>query len=165
MSICHLPSSLQADKDVIWEESQGETTFESSNAQPCETSSPSVIARKSVRKSLGGEGPSVPTLPENAMPITPPTALPQQYMHPYHYDPNQDSSTMYSTKYRTLQNPMMVPEMPKMNNQPPERRVPIWNRAENRKITGNAAPLERNLQRFDLCNHLFMNCEVTFSHS
>jgi hypothetical protein len=71
-----------------------------------------------------------------------------QPMHPYFYDPEKGSGAekMYA-KYRTPQNPDAMPELPKMNNQPPERRIPIWNRAEGRKITGNAAPLERNLQR------------------
>jgi len=68
-------------------------------------------------------------------------------MHPYWIDPKGDTKNSTYNKYRPLADPSILPEMPKMNNQPPERRIPIWNRTDARKITGNAAPLERNLNK------------------
>ena len=70
-------------------------------------------------------------------------------MHPYWMDPKGQASNNMYKKYAPVKD---LPELPKMNNQPSERRIPIWHRkvgnVPGRKITGNAAPLERNLQKY-----------------
>jgi len=82
---------------------------------------------------------------------------PGQLMHPYFVDHTRGfhSNKAYA-KYRSLHHPGM-PDMPSMETEAPERRTQIWNGAEKRKVTGNAAPLERNLEKYLL---LHPDCEV-----
>ena len=83
-------------------------------------------------------------------------STPGQMMHPYFCDPTKGfhSNKTYA-RYRSLREPL--PDMPKMATQAPEKRTQIWNRVLKYKVTGNAAPLERNLEKY-LRRH--PDCEV-----